>query len=120
VHRRTVHQALTSAMPPRKAYRQWTPSAIGPYAPVINEWLLADWAVLHKKWHTARRIWQRLVAEHGATLAEVTVSRYVARRRVELRLDKTKVAVPQAHLPGAEVEVDFGEFHAQVARGLEF
>ena len=53
-------------------------------------------------------MWQRLVAEHGAGLAEVTVSRYVARRRAELGLDKTEVTVPQAHAPGAEAEVDFG------------
>jgi transposase len=48
-------------------------------------------------------------------VAEVTVSRYVARRRIELGLDRIDVAVPQAHLPGAEAEVDFGEFHAAVA-----
>ncbi len=35
-------------------------------------------------------------------LAEVTVSRYVARRRVELGLDRVQVAVPQTHPPGAE------------------
>jgi len=71
--------------------------------------------VPRKQRHTARRIWQRLVAEHGATLAEVTVSRYVARRRAELGLDRVEVAVPQAHLPGAEAEVDFAEFHAAIA-----
>jgi Mu transposase, C-terminal domain len=74
--------------------------------------------VPRKQRHTARRIWQRLVAEHGATLAEVTVSRYVARRRAELGLDRIEVAVPQAHLPGAEGEVDFGEFHASIAGTL--
>jgi hypothetical protein len=41
---------------------------------------LADRDVPPKQRHTARRIWQRLVAEHGARLAEVTVSRYVASR----------------------------------------
>ena len=71
-----------------------------------------------KQRHTARRVWQRLVTEHGATLAEVTVSRYVARRRVELGLDRVEVSVPQAHLPGAEAEADFGEFYATVAGTL--
>jgi len=77
--------------------------------------LLADRDVPRKQRHTARRVWQRLVAEHGATLAEVTVSRYVARRRVELGLDRVEVAVPQTHPPGAEAEVDFGEFSATIA-----
>ena len=43
------------------------------------------------------------------------MSRYVARRREELGLDKMQVMVPQAHAPGAEAEVDFGEFHAVIA-----
>jgi transposase len=30
-------------------------------------------------------------------------------------LDRVEVAVPQAHLPGAEAEVGFGEFHAMIA-----
>ena len=106
VHRRTVRQALASAVPPpRKAYPERPRPAIGPHEAVIDGWLLADRDVPPKQRHTARRIWQRLVAEHGASVAEVTVSRYVARRRVELGLDKTEVMVPQAHAPGAEAEV---------------
>ena len=116
VHRRTVRQALASALPPpRKAYPPRPRPAIGPFTAVIDEWLLADRDVPPKQRHTARRVWQRLVAEHGAGVAEVTVSRYVACRRAELGLDKTEVMVPQAHAPGAEAEVDFGEFHAVVA-----
>jgi hypothetical protein len=118
VHRRTVRQALASAVPPpRKAYPPRPRPAIGPYAEVIDGWLLADREVPRKQRHTACRIWQRLVAEHGAGLAEVTVSRYVARRRAELGLDTVQVTVPQAHARGAEAEVDFGEFHAVIAGG---
>ena len=119
VHRRTVRQALASAVPPpRKEYPPRPRPAIGPYAGIIDEWLLADRDVPPKQRHTARRVWQRLVAEHGASVAEVTVSRYVARRRGELGLDKVQVVVPQAHAPGAEAEVDFGEFHAVIAGAL--
>jgi transposase len=119
VHRRTVRQALASAVPPpRKAYPRRPRPAIDPYAGVIDGWLLADRDAPRKQRHTARRIWQRLVAEHGATLAEVTVSRYVARRRAELGLERVEVAVPQAHPPGAEAEVDFAEFHAMIAGAL--
>jgi transposase len=116
VHRRTVRQALDSAVPPpRKVYPQRPRPAIDAYASVIDGWLLADRLVPRKQRHTARRIWQRLVAERGASLSEVTVSRYVARRRTGLGLDRAEVSVPQAHLPGAEAEVDFGEFHAMIA-----
>ena len=119
VHRRAVRQALASAVPPpRKRYPRRARPAIDPWVEVIDGWLLADRDVPRKQRHTARRIWQRLVAEHGAVLAEVTVSRYVARRRVELGLDRVEVAVPQTHPPGAEAEVDFGEFSARIAGAL--
>jgi transposase len=101
--------------PPRKGYPLRARPAIDAYTSVIDSWLLGDRQVPRKQRHTARRIWQRLVAEHGATLSEVTVSRYVARRRAELGLDQAEVSVPQAHPPGAEAEVDFGEFQAMIA-----
>jgi len=105
VHRRTVRQALESAVPPRrKEYPQRPRPVLDAWVAVIDGWLLADREAPRKQRHTARRVWQRLVAE-------VTVSRYVARRRRELGLDDIEVAIPQTHLPGAEAEVDFGEFH---------
>jgi transposase len=116
VHRRTVRQALDNAVPPpRKSYPRRPRPAIEAYVEIIDGWLVTDQGVPRKQRHTARRVWQRLVAEHGATLSEVTVSRYVRRRKVELGLDRVEVAVPQTHEPGAEAEVDFGEFYATVA-----
>jgi transposase len=113
VHRRAVRQALASALPPpRKSYPPRQRPAIEPWVTVIDVWLLADQDAPKKQRHTARRVWQRLVAEHQATLAEVTVSRYVARRRVELGLVEVDVSIPQTHPPGAEAEVDFGEFYS--------
>jgi len=94
VHRRTVRQAMASAVPPpRKAYPPRPRPAIDRYAGLIDGWLLADREVPRKQRHTARRVWQRLVAEHGAVLAEVTVSRYVARRRQTVRLSAASVKV---------------------------
>jgi transposase len=116
VHRRAVRAALASAVPPpRKPYRRRLRPAVDAWAEVIDGWLIADRELPRKQRHTARRIWQRLVAEHGAQLAEVTVSRYVARRRLELGGDGVEVMVPQTHLPGAEAEVDCGEFQAFIA-----
>jgi transposase len=119
VHRRTVRQALAAAVPPpRKQYRARPRPAIDPYVSIIDAWLVADQTAPAKQRHTARRIWQRLVAEHGASCSEVTVSRYVARRRGELGIKAVEVAVPQTHEPGAEAEVDFGEFWAHVGGEL--
>lgn len=114
-HRRTVRQALTDAVPPpRKIYPERPRPAIDPWVMVIDAWLIADEDAPRKQRHTARRIWQRLVAEHQATCSEVTVSRHVARRRVELGLQTREVSIPQTHLAGAEAEVDFGEFYATI------
>jgi transposase len=116
VHRRTVREALDSALPPaRKPYPVRRCPAIDPWTVVIDAWLVADKDVPRKQRHTARRVWQRLVAEHGATCSEVTVSRYVGRRRVELGVVDIEVCIPQTHPPGAEAEVDFGEFYSLVA-----
>ena len=115
VHRRAVRQALASPLPPpRKEYVARSRPATDPWAAVIDAWLIADQGEHRKQRHTARRVWQRLVAEHGAVLSEVSVSRYVTRRRVELDLVKVEVCIPQSHEPGAEAEVDFGEFYATI------
>jgi len=119
VHRRTVRQALAAAVPPpRKQYPARPRPSIDPYVPIIDAWLVADQTAPAKQRHTARRIWQRLVAEHGASCSEVTVSRYVARRRSELGIKPVEVAAPQTHEPGAEAEVDFGEFWAHIGGEL--
>jgi transposase len=68
-----------------------------------------------KQRHTARRIWQRLGAEYGAVLCEVTVSRYVRCWRLERGRTGVEVVIAQTHEPGAEGEVDFGEFYAEIA-----
>ena len=114
VHRRTVRQALASAAPPaRKAPERESP-ALGPFKEVVRGWLIADQGVPRKQRHTARRVWQRLVAEYEAPVAESTVRAFVAEVRAELANVTRKVVVPQTHGPGEEAEVDFGEFVAYI------
>jgi hypothetical protein len=116
VHRRTVRQALASAVPPpRRPCSPRAKPAIGRSASVTDSWLVEDQDAPHKQRHTARRVWQRLVAEHQATLSEVMVACYIARRRVELGLVHREVSIPQTHLAGAEGEAGFGEFYATIA-----
>ena len=54
---------------------------LDPWKPTIEEWLEADRSAPRKQRHTARRVWQRLVEEHGAEVGESTVRRYVAEVR---------------------------------------
>ena len=64
-------QALASAVPPAKRAPVGRPAPkLGPYRAVIDAWLEADREAPRKQRHTARRICQRLVDEHGAEVAE--------------------------------------------------
>jgi transposase len=114
VHRRTVRAALANATPPVRKTPVRDSPVMGPYAQTVRGWLEDDQKAPRKQRHTARRVWQRLVAEEGAQVAESTVRAFVARTRAEMSAGR-EVVVPQTHLPGAEAEADFGEFYCQVA-----
>ena len=108
VHRRAVRQALAAAIPPPRRVIPRALPAIGPHAEVIRRWLSEDRVVHRKQRHTARRIWERLVDEEGADVAESTVRRYVRETRRELDLIHHDVAIVAHHPPGEEAQVDFG------------
>jgi transposase len=110
VHRRTVRQALASAEPPGFDLSTRKAPVLGPWHDIIREWLIADKDEHKKQRHTARRVWQRLVDEHGAQVAESTVRAFVAQVRAEIAGKVGDVAIVQDHQDGAEAEVDFGEF----------
>jgi transposase len=109
VHRRAVRQALESSVPAPKQRPQGRPApALGPFRALVDAWLLADREVPRKQRHTARRVWQRLVEEHGAVVSERQVARYVRERRRELG-ELGEAFVPLIAEAGVEAEVDWGE-----------
>lgn len=76
VHRRTVRQALESAVPPARKVPEGRPApALGSLREIVDGWLRADLEAPRKQRHTARRVWQRLVAEHGVQVSERQVRR---------------------------------------------
>jgi transposase len=77
---------------------------LGPLIPVIDAILAADVTAPPKQRHTAKRIFERLRAEHGFTGGYTVVKDYV--RSAKLRAKET--FVPLAHPPG-HAQVDFGE-----------
>ena len=64
-----------------------------------------------------KRIWRRLVDEHGAEVAETTVRHYVRARRRALGWPVGEVFVPQVHAPGVEAEVDWGQARGRCSAG---
>ena len=116
VHRRGVRQALESAVPPTKRRPAVRPAPkLGVYRELIDEWLIADLVAPRKQRHTAKRIWKRLVDEHGVEVAETTVRDHVRKRRRELGLTVGEVFVPQVHAPARTAEVDWGEAEVELA-----
>ncbi|MBA3861539.1 MAG: IS21 family transposase, partial [Solirubrobacterales bacterium] len=117
MHRRVVRQAIADALPPARKTPERASPAMGAYEEIVRGWLREDLKAPRKQRHTARRVWQRLVGEHGAELAESTVRVFVARARAELAEEsvRTRATVPQSHPPGAEAEVDFTPFTAVIA-----
>jgi transposase len=114
VGRRTVVKALASAWPAPRKKPPPRPSKLDPFKPVIDEILRADLDAPRKQRHTVKRIFDRLIDEHGMADVSYQVLRaYVATRKPEIRTEAgrgpAEVFILQAHRPGMDAEVDFGE-----------
>ncbi|MGI9092241.1 MAG: IS21 family transposase [Mycobacteriales bacterium] len=123
VHRRTVRQALESAVPPERKTPVRVSRRLAEFKPIIDAMLREDLDAPRKQRHTARRVLARLVDEHQAgEVSYSTVRDYVARRRPEIAIEAGKQLaagfVPQTHAPGAEAEVDFADLWV-ILRGVK-
>ena len=117
VHRRDVRAALAAPEPPlRKSAKRVSP-VTGAWHGWIREVLLADRDAPRKQRHTAARIRDRLAEEKQVLISEAQCRVVVARIRAEIAAEvgtPVKVFVPQTRLPGAEGEVDWGQFEAVI------
>jgi len=110
--RQTVRKALSDTEPPRYQRGHAPPRpVVGPFEPIIKRWLAEDREAPPKQRHTAKRVYDRLVAEHGFTGHEVTVRRTVAR----LRPKTPEVFVPLAVGWGQQAQVDWGQAVVHIA-----
>ncbi|HEX8568500.1 MAG TPA: IS21 family transposase, partial [Caulobacteraceae bacterium] len=114
IHRNTVRKMLAFSVPP--GYRRREPPArprLGAFTAIIDRILEDDRSAPGKQRHTAKRIHERLRAEHGFAGGYTVVKDYVRERRARVR----EVFVPLAHPPG-HAQADFGEAVAVVG-GVE-
>src|SRR3954468_21816078 len=108
IHWKTLKKILGHPEPP--GYRRTKPkrpSILDPLLPVVRQILEGDKKAPRKQRHTAKRIFDRLRAEHGYR-GGLTAVKVAVRAR---RLTTAEVFVPLAHPPG-EAQADFG--HAEV------
>jgi transposase len=114
LHRNTVRKMLAFAVPP--GYRRRQPPArpkLDAVTPIIDRILETDRSAPPKQRHTAKRLWERLRAEHGFAGGYTIVKDYVRERHARAR----EMFVPLAHPPG-HAQVDFGEAIAVIG-GVE-
>jgi hypothetical protein len=61
-----------------------------PFTGYIDEWMETDRTVFYKQRHTAKRIFDRLVAEKGYTGGYGPVQRYVKQRKAAMSAKRRK------------------------------
>lgn len=104
--RRTVRAAIRDGSPSRYTLsRPRVRPVLGLFVDIIDKWLADDEVQPTKQRHTSRRIYHRLLEEHGYTGGESTVREYVHKHRTRQR----PVFIPLAYEPGVDAQVDFGE-----------
>jgi transposase len=91
-------------------------SRVGPFSRVVDSWLRADRSMPRKQRHTARRVYDRLVAEQGFAGSYSSVQRWMKRWREENRAESDGF-VELDWAPGT-AQVDFGLSRALIA-GME-
>lgn len=108
--RKTVDKAIENPVPP--GYRQSKPRAkpvIDPVKPIIEAWIDEDRDRPRKQRHSAQRIFERLVSEHGFEGSAVSVRRYVRELKQAHDEATKKVYAVLAFEPGEEAQVDWGQ-----------
>ena len=110
VHRRQVREALANAMPRERKYPVRERPRLDPLIPFIDGILVGDLKAPRKQRHTARRIFNRILAElPNAPAAESTVRQYVRERKLALGLKHAETFIPQSYAWGREAQVDWFE-----------
>ena len=105
IARKTIQKMLRYSVPPGYQRQQAVKRPkLGPWLGVIDAILEEDKTRPAKQRHTAKRIFERLKAEHGFCGGYTIVKDYV--HTAELR--SREMFVPLTHAPG-EAQADFGE-----------
>ncbi len=118
--RRVVREAIAGTDPPPRRYRLTKRKArpvLEPVVALIDGWLTADQTAPRKQRHTAKRIYDRLVAEHGFTGCERIVRQYVHEWK-QAHQPAGESFLPLGYAPGSEAQCDWGEAVVRVG-GVE-
>jgi transposase len=121
ISKETSHSRVTIRKALRGEYKKYSQRekqcypVLGKYMKIIDEWLEDDRKQPLKQRHTARRIYHRLVDEHGYEGSERTVREYVRKAKAELGLNGKEVFLILDADCGKEAEVDWGRAYAMIS-----
>jgi len=103
--RQTIRKALASSKIPQYQLEvERCCPVMDPYRGIIAAWLEADQDAPKKQRHTAKRIYDRLVAEYDFTGSDSTVRKFVRKLRPKYR----EAYIPLTAEYGEQAQVDWG------------
>jgi transposase len=111
----TIRKILSASYQGYQGRERQPYPVLGPYIPIIDDWLEKDKSQPRKQRHTAERVFQRLVAEHDFQGSASNVRKYVREAKLRLGLAQVKVFLPLDPDPGREAEVDWGQAWVEIA-----
>jgi transposase len=118
--RRVIREAIAGTHPQPRRYQLSKAKprpVLEPVVAIIDAWLEADRSAPRKQRHTAKRIFDRLVAEHDYRGCESIIRQYVHDWKQAHQAASVSF-LPLAYAPGSEAQCDWGEGVVRVG-GLE-
>jgi len=113
---KSVSCAIRSQTGEPQAYKRTKPVGypkLGAFVAIIDQILRDDESAPRKQRHHAKRIYERLKAEHGYGGSYYPVRRYVA----SLRQSNRETFMRIDHVPGRRMEFDFGQVQVDYPDG---
>ena len=107
--RKTIRKALAGLEPKYRRKKDRECPVMRNYLAEIKSWLEKDLEAPRKQRHTARKVYKRLVEEHGFQGGESTVRGWVGRLKRSMGVGRAEAMIPRCPELGREAEVDWGE-----------
>lgn len=106
--RKTIRKALAGFEPCYRRKKEPRAPVMESYTAVVESWLKDDQKKPKKQRHTGRRVFTRLISEHGFKGSEATVRRWVREYRLRMGFAARKAVIPLDPECAREAEVDWG------------